>query len=139
MIKGNRPKILNKYNSRCAYCGCKIRSETMQIDHIISKNNFRWHVINKFDMPDFLNHLTELDVNHIDNLNPACRICNRWKGVFSLEEFRTELFVQVDRLRRRSSNYRIAEKYNLVKEIKNEIVFYFEEVKKRKELKNKLK
>lgn len=98
----------------------------MQVDHIIPQSEFIVHVKNQWRIPKFLKHLTEYDVNHIDNLMPACRICNKWKSAFTLDQFRNELFEQVKRLNDYSANYRMAKKYGLVIESVRPVVFYFE-------------
>lgn len=128
--KEQRIKIYSKYNGKCAYCGCDILLNNMQIDHVIPQRNFEWHIKNRhFKVPDFLKHLTIDDLNNEDNLLPSCRVCNGWKSTSDLELFRSELEVQTKRLNERSSNYRIAKKYGLIEEINNPIIFYFEEKK----------
>jgi 5-methylcytosine-specific restriction endonuclease McrA len=127
--KEKRELIFNKYNGHCAYCGCEIKLKDMQVDHIIPKRNYRTHVGNKWKVPEFLNHLTLQDENHLDNLMPTCRVCNKWKSAHYLELFRVELFEQIKRLNNYSSNYRIAKRYGLVKEDIKPIVFYFESIK----------
>ena len=79
-------------------------------------------------IPEFLNHLTENDVHHIDNLNSACRVCNKWKSTYHLELFRSEIQEQTKRLQLRSSNYRIAKLYGLVCESDVKVKFHFENV-----------
>ena len=125
--KKNREIIFNKYNGRCAYCGDPILLKDMQVDHIISRRNFKTCIKNNFRVPVFLSHLTIDDLNHDDNLLPTCRVCNNWKSSHDLELFRRELSKQIDRLNKRSSNYRIAKKYGLLAETLKPIVFYFEE------------
>ncbi len=98
----------------------------MQIDHIIPQYNFTQHIHNRFRIPKFLTHLTESDLNHIDNLHPACRVCNKWKSDHDLELFRSELSEQVKRLNLYSSNYRIAKKYGQIQETIEPIIFFFE-------------
>jgi 5-methylcytosine-specific restriction endonuclease McrA len=128
MKKSDRQIIFDKYDGHCAYCGSPLNTKEMQVDHIIPKCNFLSHIKNKYKVPLFLTHLTEDDVNHIDNLMPTCRVCNKWKSAHSLELFRSELFEQVKRLNDYSSNYRIAKRYGLVKEEIKPIIFYFEKV-----------
>ena len=126
MKKELRQKIYAKYNGRCAYCGEEIEFKDMQVDHIIPKCDFDNNIRNSFRIPEFLKHLSIIDVNYIDNLNPACRVCNKWKSFHNLEQFRIELSCQIERLNGRSSNYRMAKKYGLVHETIKPIVFYFE-------------
>jgi 5-methylcytosine-specific restriction endonuclease McrA len=125
-MKIDRILIYNKFNGHCAYCGEKIDIKDMQVDHIIPQRNFLMHIKNKYKVPNFLKHLTESDKNHIDNLLPSCRVCNKWKDAFDLELFRHELEQQTKRLDGVSSNYRIAKKYGLIQETDNKVVFYFE-------------
>ena len=64
----------------------------------------------------------------MDNLNPACRPCNNYKLTYSIEELRHEISRQVDRARRYSVNFRLAERYGLIAITGNPVVFYFERV-----------
>ena len=122
-----REEIYNKYNGRCAYCGNEISIKEMQIDHVIPQRNFEMYIKNKYKIPEFLKHLTIYDLNNNDNLLPACRVCNGWKSAYHLELFRSEIEEQTKRLNSRSANYRMAKKYGLIEEIKNPVVFYFEQ------------
>lgn len=69
-----RQHVYEKCNGRCAYCGCELDIKDMQIDHIQS---LYWHN----------------GSNEIDNLLPACRSCNHYKGSSTLENFRKILNV----------------------------------------------
>lgn len=124
--KQQRIEIHSKFNGRCAYCGNEIQLKDMQVDHIIPQMSFVQHVHNKFRIPAFLSHLTETDMNHIDNLHPSCRVCNKWKSAHDLELFRRELSEQVNRLNSYSTNYRIAKKYGQIQETVTPIRFFFE-------------
>ena len=118
--------VYAKFNGKCAYCGMEISMKEMQVDHIIPKSEFVSHVKNKLYVPDFLSHLQIEDVDHIDNLFPSCRVCNKWKSWFPLEQFRTELQAQLKRLELYVASFRIAKKYDMIKEDDKPIVFYFE-------------
>ena len=119
--KKKREQIHAKYSGHCAYCGDLIELKDMQIDHIIPKRNFV-----KIVKSTTFSHLTENEVDHDDNLNPACRFCNKRKDAFDLEFFRSELAEQINRLNKYSASYRFAKKFGLIKEIQKPIVFYFE-------------
>lgn len=122
-----RELVHKKYNGKCAYCGVDITYKEMQVDHAIPQSCFQGHVKNKLHIPPHLTHLGEWDCNHIDNLMPACRVCNLWKSTHSIQSFKFELEDQIKRLNERSSNYRIAKKYGLITEQKIPVVsFYFE-------------
>lgn len=60
---------------------------------------------------------------------PTCRVCNKWKSTFTIDEFKKEIFEQVKILNDYSTNYRMAKKYDLVIENVKPIVFYFEHMK----------
>lgn len=113
----NREEIYAKYGGKCAYCGQDIALKQMQVDHIIPKR--RWGYGVYLDKPSY-------DVNDIQNLNPACAVCNRWKTVYFLEEFRREMEAQVERAKISSRNYRMALRYGLVKPTGAKVVFWFE-------------
>ena len=114
-----RKTIYNKYNGHCAYCGCKITLKQMSVDHI--------KPVLRGDSDNILkeNEL-ERGSNKIENLNPACKSCNSSKNVLSVEEFRKQLIKRVDLLRRDSSQFRILERYEIIKQVKTDIEFYFE-------------
>ncbi len=126
MDKKLREKLYNKLNWKCWYCWELLEFKNMQIDHIIPQYNFKRDIFYKdFKIPKFLNHLEEWDVNHTDNLLATCRSCNNYKWAFSLEDFRKELQLQVERLNK-NCNYKLAKRYGLIEENKTDIIFYFE-------------
>ena len=111
-----RNKVHQKYDGRCAYCGSEITLKQMHVDH--KKPIWRG---NPTVNPSYRG------TNDIDNLMPACRPCNLWKTVMPLEQFREEIAAQVERLRLRSANFRMAERYNLVEATNTPVIFYFEQ------------
>ena len=102
----DREKILNMFGGKCAYCGDTITLRTFQVDHIHAK--YRGG--------------EDKDSNYY----PACRSCNASKATYTLEEFRTRLVDDVQRLRRDSSKFRILERFNLIQSKLDNVVFYFE-------------
>jgi hypothetical protein len=60
-----REYLLEKFNRTCAYCGAK--NIPLQVEHVIPK--------------------AKGGSNRISNLTLACDVCNKAKGVLSLEEF----------------------------------------------------
>lgn len=104
-----RKQVYEKYGGRCAYCGCELEYKDMQVDHV---------------EPVYLGY----GGDDIDNLMPACRMCNFYKSTFTLEKFRERLKTIPDRLER-DFTYRMAKKYGIVEEHKEETVrFYFENI-----------
>lgn len=130
MDKFLREKIYWKFKGCCSYCGEKILYKSMQVDHMIPQSNYNYDIsddrIKDLRIPNFLKHLTEGDVNHIDNLYPSCRKCNNFKSSFTLEIFREQLEEQLQRAIKTSSNFRRALQYNQVKLTPQPIVFHFE-------------
>lgn len=117
--KAKRLGVFCKYDGHCAYCGEEIALKTMQVDHIISQRNF--YIGNRDKRPDY-------DVDDIRNLNPSCRKCNNFKGGMTVEELRMEIERQPERARKTSVNFRMAEKFELIKVVEKPVIFYFEEI-----------
>jgi HNH endonuclease len=108
--KATRLKVYEKYNGRCAYCGCKLELKDMQVDHIQS---VYWYD----------------GANDIENFNPACRMCNFYKSTRTVEDFKKELGKLLSRLEK-VFIFRLAVKYGLIKKTDNPIEFYFEKQNK---------
>lgn len=101
-----RKQVYEKYGGHCAYCGCELEYKDMQVDHVAS---VYWNN----------------GGNEIDNLMPACRMCNFYKSTFTLDKFRERLQSLTERLDR-DFTYRLAKKYGIITERKEPVVFYFE-------------
>lgn len=107
-----RQRLYDKYNHRCAYCGCEILYKDMQVDHV---------------KPVYL--CDDEDANRESNLLPACRMCNFYKSTMSIDLFRERLGEKLIENLRKSFIFRIAEKYKVVKVEENAIAFYFEKLR----------
>lgn len=105
--KALRQKVYEKCNGHCAYCGCKLEYKDMQVEHIqaVARGG---------------------EQLELDNLLPVCRACNYYKDTFKLEKFRGQLEKQLFKSLERSFVYRLAKKYELIKETPHNIQFYFE-------------
>lgn len=113
-----RLRIFNKFKGHCAYCGREFASiKEMQVDHVIPLKNG--------------------GSNEFDNLYPACRKCNFYKDVYSLERFREQLEQLQNRLKTKYI-YTLALNFKLIEEKENKVVFYFEKEEATKETKNDL-
>jgi hypothetical protein len=132
-MKAIRPRIYNRFQGRCGYCGVHLKIGDMTIDHIIPKSIFKETIINKKDIPYFLKHLTIKDVSHIDNLMCCCKICNAWKGTKTLSQFKKEITKSVDYIKK-DFNFKIALKYNLLIENPQDVKFFFEELEEQNKL-----
>lgn len=117
--KTKRVEIWNKFGQRCAYCGCVLEYNKMQVDHIApifrgsSQKELDYYSITK-------------GTNKIHNLNPSCGSCNSSKSTFTIEQWRSEIEKKTNRIRRDVSTFRILERFGIIKVIKSEVNFYFE-------------
>ena len=115
MTGKQRQQVFEKTDGRCAYCGVELPDKGWHLDHI--KPVYRGH--------DGI-HPKYRGEDTVENALPACARCNRWKGVWSVDEFRAEIGAQVARLRRDSAAFRLAEDYGQVACVMARVVFYFE-------------
>lgn len=109
MKKEIRQQVYNKYNGKCAYCGCDVEYKNMQVDHINAK------------------YLGGKD--NIENLQPACRNCNFYKATFDIETFKkriADIPTQLEKL----FIFRVALKYGLIEIKHKKIKFEFEKENK---------
>ena len=122
-MKVNRQQIYEKYKdstgqNHCAYCGKVLKSiKDMQVDHIISKSQYR-----------FIPRQDKFPINDISNLAPTCRRCNHYKRSESLENFRTFLLGNLHERLAKLYTVRVGIDYNIVKLIPWDKKFYFEKV-----------
>ena len=108
-----RQKVYDKYNGHCAYCGCELDFKSMQVDHIDSVYRAEYEG-------------REVD-NSIDNLMPACRQCNFYKGAATVDEFRRKI-IHLETTCLVSFPVRLAVKYGILKTNEWDMKFYFEKV-----------
>lgn len=114
-----RESVFNKCDGKCGYCGVELEIKKMQIDHIIP-------IFRGWKDKELEKYGLTRGTNEIDNLLPSCRRCNKWKGTFTIEQFRKEIQLQLERLQRDSPGYRLAKDYGLITENKLEVKFFFE-------------
>ena len=113
-----RIALYEKYNHRCAYCGCEMEYKDMQVDHIESvySNN------------DIAQTMSEEEMYNENNLLPTCRQCNFYKSTFTVEQFRQRLKEVMMPNLQKDFRYRLAVKYGLIEETGKNVKFYFEEM-----------
>ena len=104
--KAEREKIYNKTNGKCAYCGCTLPYEKMQIDHVIPLN------------------LGGCDTE--ENMLAACRSCNHRKGTLTVDKFRHSIEQAPQVLLRDSVTYRNACRFGVIAPTGRKVIFYFE-------------
>ena len=102
-------EIYSKTGGCCAYCGCELRFEDMQVDHVVPLNGW-----------------SEKGSDTLDNMLPACRSCNHYKSRSTLEGFRKMVEAMPDVLMRDSVTYKNAVRFGLVEPKPHKVVFYFE-------------
>lgn len=115
LSKKAREELRMMFGGKCAYCGKEL-GLTFHADHVAPI--FRGWTDNSKPMT------AGKDVG--DNLFPACPRCNIRKATLSVESFRSEIALQIKRLRRTSSAFNLAEDFETIKETGNPIVFWFE-------------
>jgi len=125
MKKKLRTKLWNKYDCRCAYCGKVINYQDMQIDHKFPKA--KSHYLQSDAMMLGTGSEGLKDINDIENLMPSCRRCNYHKGTFTVEEYREQLILKIDRVK--DSNVLLLEQYGIITFNRKPVVFYFEKLR----------
>lgn len=106
LTSAERLEIYKKTDGHCAYCGCELDKKEMQADHVVPL------------------HCGGADT--VDNLLPACRSCNHYKGTSTLESFRKKVEAMPDVLKRDSVTYKNAVRFGLVAPQPHHVTFYFE-------------
>ena len=111
----NRGQLREMFGGRCAYCGNPLKKK-FHADHV--EPIFRgWE---DRDKP------LRAGKDVVENLFPSCPRCNNRKATLSVDQFREEIKLQPERLRRYVSAFRLAEDFGMILETKNQIVFWFE-------------
>lgn len=126
MKKTDRELIFNKYDGKCAYCGCELTKgwhadhiEPIVRDFIYNKNKQRFETNGIYRNPENEN---------LQNYNPSCPSCNIQKNSYTLEQFRENIKQFINSLNQYSTQYKFAKKYGLVYETDIEVKFHFETV-----------
>ena len=112
LTKKERQSIYDKSGGHCWYCGCKLVKG--------------WHVDHFKPVCRYSEGMDNPENDVIENMVPACAKCNLFKATFSIEDFRSELELQIERARSYSVNFRTAERFRLVKVINEPVIFWFE-------------
>ncbi len=128
--KTNRAVIFNKYGGKCAYCGCDLQ-KGWHVDELlpIRRNTVFSKVLHKWVHDGTCEHPERF---HIDNQMPSCPSCNINKHSLPLESFRALIQNFTKSLNRDSTQYKIAKRYGLIREVEKPVDFYFETFKPKK-------
>jgi 5-methylcytosine-specific restriction endonuclease McrA len=131
LSKKQRKQVYDKSGGKCWYCGCDLPERGWHADHIQP-------VIRELKIvPDTSNSiyshkmvatgkLGRAQNDTIDNMVPACAPCNLFKASYDVEFFRTEIEAQIERVRKASSGFRIAERCGLIETKPQRVVFWYE-------------
>lgn len=111
LFKEERIKVYEKCQGHCAYCGCTLEYKDMQVDHV--KPVYRG------------------GEDDISNMLPACRSCNHYKSTLKPEEFKKYLSEIPERLIRDCIPFQVGKRFGIVGIITDDVIFYYERVKKR--------
>jgi 5-methylcytosine-specific restriction endonuclease McrA len=124
MNKKQRQELFEKYDGKCAYCGCELK-RGWHADHIEPViRDSRWNKEKgRFEQTGTVQNPEN---ETLENYNPACASCNIQKNSFSVEQFRINIQNFVKSLNRNSTQYKFAKRYDLIVETENPVVFYFE-------------
>lgn len=107
LTAAERRAVYDKLSGHCAYCGCDLDYEDMQVDHFLPIRGGE-------------------DRDKLDNMLPACRSCKHYKRGNTLEGWRKILEATPEMLERDSSTYRQAVRFRTVTPTPKKIIFYFE-------------
>ena len=109
--KSKREAVYRKYDGHCAYCGREIAYKDMQVDHFQPLR--AWGI-------------EDTGTDDLDNLMPACRMCNHYKRANSLETFRRYI-AEIPRKLRENYIYKVGIVYGEIAEQAHPVKFYFEQ------------
>lgn len=131
LTRKQRERLRMKFGGRCAYCGCELPEKGWHADHVqavlrksercmkaAEKGIFRLKTTGEVFRPE---------ADCPENIFPSCAPCNLLKTTYSLEMFRKQVSLQVERGRRSSVNFRTAERFGLISVVNKPIVFWFEQ------------
>lgn len=125
-----RVELRMKFGGFCAYCGIELPEKGWHADHVLPI--YREAKIVRVDGESKFVQTGKCERpenESLDNYFPACAACNLFKSVYSLEIWRRELSLQVERARRQSFNFRFAERFGLIQETGQPVVFFFERLR----------
>ncbi|EBQ5259763.1 TPA: HNH endonuclease signature motif containing protein [Salmonella enterica] len=131
LTRKQRERLRMKFGGRCAYCGCVLPEKGWHADHVqavlrksercmkaAEKGIFRLKTTGEVFRPE---------ADCPENIFPSCAPCNLLKTTYSLEMFRKQVSLRVERGRRSSVNFRTAERFGLISVVNKPVVFWFEQ------------
>lgn len=117
--KGEREKVFQKFDGKCAYCGSRIEIDNFCVDHINPIKRFATNSLQE----ELLWAEQKRALHTLINMNPSCKGCNSLKNHLTVEQFRKKLELKMNFT---ENHYRILHDLNNI-EINTPVVkFYFE-------------
>jgi len=129
--KKQRQAVWNKSGGKCWYCGCELPERGWHADHvqpIIRESKIVPDTSDSIYSHKFV-HTGKCGRAHydtVDNMVPACAPCNLFKATYDIEFFRKEIEAQIERVRRATSGFRIAERFGLIEAKPQPVKFWYE-------------
>lgn len=121
-----RQAVYEKYGGHCAYCGKEITIKEMQVDHSIAIA--KQYYSTRETMEKVWAMIADGTINDIDNLMPACRACNFYKGINDIDGFRRNILETLSHTCCSTFQARLAMQYGMITYKPWDGKFYFEKV-----------
>lgn len=130
LTKKQRKVLRMKFGGHCAYCGDPLKERGWHADHVDpvlrkSVQDMQAAARGVFKLKA-TGEVYNTDADCLENMFPACAPCNLLKTTYSLEMFRKQISLQVERARKSSLNFRTAERFGQIRITEQPIVFWFE-------------
>lgn len=131
LTRKQRERLRMKFGGRCAYCGCELPEKGWHADHVQAVLRKSERCMKAAEKGIFRQKSTgdvfRPEADCPENIFPSCAPCNLLKTTYSLEMFRKQVSLQVERGRRSSVNFRTAERFGLISVVNKPVVFWFEQ------------
>jgi hypothetical protein len=135
LSKKQRADLRMMFGGKCAYCGTELPERGWHADHV--EPVIRGSAIIEVSAAErertgYTHRLKPTgqvfrpEAQRVDNFYPACAPCNIFKSTFPVEFLRQEIAAQVERARKTSSNFRVAERFGLIAVTNAPVQFWFE-------------
>lgn len=114
-----RKQVYKKCEGHCAYCGKELEFSQMEVDHLEP-------IYRKLDDAECVRQNILRGADHIENLMPSCKRCNKWKSDYPIADFRAQIIDQHNKLLRDAPGYKLARDYGMIVEVVWDGRFYYQ-------------